>query len=116
MPTMPHQYKKLCDNWYLSIFNRLLISTPDVYKRQLWVSVNQKDFLPRLSQTNSKIGTSVCFADTTFLVGYGNNLCIHDFTSFLSKFRYEKSACSTFPGKDKTGTFTGSIPVSYTHL
>ena len=49
--------------------------------------------------------------DTTFLVGYGNNLCIHDFTSFLSKFRYEKSACSTFPGKDKTGTFTGSIPL-----
>jgi len=56
----------------------------------LWVSVNQKDFLPRLSQTNSKIGTSGCFADTTFLVGYGNNLCIHNFTSFLSKFRYEK--------------------------
>ena len=42
----------------------------------LWITVNQQHLLPRLCQANAEIGTGGGLADTTFLIGYGNDLCI----------------------------------------
>ena len=64
------------------------------------VSVDQQDFLSGLRQPDSQVGTGRCLANASplplrsalnmchwhiapFLVGNGDDLCVHDFTSFL---------------------------------
>ena len=49
----------------------------------LRVSVDQQDFLSGLRQPDSQVGTGRCLANAAFLVGNGNDLRVHDFTSFL---------------------------------
>ena len=49
----------------------------------LRVSVDQQDLLSGLCQTYSQVRTGCCFANAAFLVGDGDDLCVHDFTSFL---------------------------------
>ena len=56
----------------------------------LGVTVHQQHALFHDGQCGGKVDGGGRLADAAFLVGYGNNLCIHNFTSFLSKFRYEK--------------------------
>jgi hypothetical protein len=52
-------------------------------KASLRVPVDQKHFLSGLCQTYSQVRTGCCFANAAFLVGDGDDLCVHDFTSFL---------------------------------
>ena len=78
---------------------RLRISQADC-QTSLWVPVDQKHFLSGLCQTYSQVRTGCCFANASplplqsvpnmchrhiapFLVGDGDHLCVHDFTSFL---------------------------------
>ena len=61
---------------------RLRISQADC-QASLWVPVYQKHFLSGLCQTYSQVRTGCCFANAAFLVGDGDDLCAHDFTSFL---------------------------------
>ena len=44
----------------------------------LRVSVDQQDFLSGLRQPDSQVGTGRCLAHTAFLVGNGDNLCVHN--------------------------------------
>ena len=60
----------------------LRISQADC-QASLWVPVDQKHFLSGLCQTYSQVRTGCCFANAAFLVGDGDDLCVHDFTSFL---------------------------------
>ena len=61
---------------------RLRISQADC-QASLRVPVDQKHFLSGLCQTYSQVRTGCCFANAAFLVGDGDDLCVHDFTSFL---------------------------------
>ena len=47
------------------------------------LNYNRKHFLSGLCQTYSQVRTGCCFANAAFLVGDGDDLCVHDFTSFL---------------------------------
>ena len=60
----------------------LRISQADC-QASLRVPVDQKHFLSGLCQTYSQVRTGCCFANAAFLVGDGDDLCVHDFTSFL---------------------------------
>ena len=55
---------------------RLWIAQAD-RQASLRVSVDQQDFLSRLRQTDSKIGTGGGFANAAFLVGDGDDLRVH---------------------------------------
>ena len=52
-------------------------------RRKLEKELQRKHFLSGLCQTYSQVRTGCCFANAAFLVGDGDDLCVHDFTSFL---------------------------------
>ena len=50
----------------------------------LRVPINQQHFLSSLCQSNPQVGTGRCLTNAAFLVGDGDNLCVHfAITSFL---------------------------------
>ncbi len=66
----------------------------------LRVSVDQQHFLSSLCQSDPQVGTGRCLANAAFLVGDGDNLCVHfAITSFL----FGVVMClNSSPGNDKS--------------
>ena len=66
-------------------------------KAGLWITIDQENFFPSLSQSCAEIYTACRFCDTALLIDQGNDLGVHGFsTPFLYRtiWRVERGGTS----------------------
>ena len=73
----------------------------------------ERDCESKLSKLNIEQNACIYHFGASVIHGQRSNILrlLYISPHFFLSLDMKKSACSTFPEKDKTGTFTGSIPL-----